>query len=123
MQFRSYLIAGLISTGLICLGTGCGGSGLRGSAIAPGHSIVLTWNASNSSGVLGYNIYSGSSAGGPYPTKTNVGNVTTYTMTNVPAGTYYLVATAYNATAESGYSNEAQASVTDSSLIVRAKIR
>jgi hypothetical protein len=55
----------------------------------------------------GYKIYYGT-APGNYTQNMDVGNVTTYTFTNLTDGqTYYFVATAYNAARfESGYSNE-----------------
>ena len=55
----------------------------------------------------GYKIYYGT-APGNYTQNVDVGNVTTYTFTNLTDGqTYYFVATAYNsAGVESSYSNE-----------------
>jgi hypothetical protein len=60
------------------------------------HSVSLSWTASTSSNVAGYDVYRGSTAGGPY-TKVNSTVVagTTYTDTTVQLGqTYYYVLTA-----------------------------
>lgn len=81
----------------------------------PSHSVTLNWLASISSNVAGYNIYRGTSSGGPYSTKVNPVLVTgtSYTDTTVQAGeTYYYVATAADSGGgESGYSNEAVAAI------------
>ena len=70
-------------------------------------NIMLNWNASASTNVVGYNVYYGTSSGN-YPYKINVGNTTTITISNLSAGvTYYLTATAYDANGnESAYSGE-----------------
>jgi Abnormal spindle-like microcephaly-assoc'd, ASPM-SPD-2-Hydin len=86
---------------------------LSGSGTAPAqHTVTLSWNASTSSNVVGYNIYRGSVSGGPY-TKTNsaINSTTTATDTTVVSGqTYYYVVTAVDSSAnESSYSNEVQA--------------
>ncbi len=76
------------------------------------HSVSLSWAASTSSNVTGYNIYRGTQTGGPY-TKINAFPVaaTTYTDTAAQASaTYYYVTTAVDSNSnESAYSNEAQA--------------
>jgi hypothetical protein len=62
------------------------------------HSVDLTWTASVSAHVTGYNVYRGTVSGGPY-TKLNSSLVagTGYTDTAVQAGQiYYYVATAVN---------------------------
>jgi fibronectin type 3 domain-containing protein len=78
------------------------------------HTASLSWTASVSANVTGYNVYRGATAGGPY-TKLNSALVagTTYTDTTVQAGqTYYYVATAVDSGGnESAYSNEARAVV------------
>jgi Abnormal spindle-like microcephaly-assoc'd, ASPM-SPD-2-Hydin len=78
------------------------------------HDVALTWTASTSSGVTGYNIYRGTVSVGPY-TQLNSSLVagTTYTDSTVEAGqTYYYVATAVNSTkAQSEYSKQASATV------------
>lgn len=85
-----------------------------GSPCVVDHSVSLTWIASISSGVTGYNLYRATTAGGPY-TKVNSTPVSasSYTDTNVQAGTtYYYVATAVTSDkTESAYSNQAQLTV------------
>ena len=77
------------------------------------HSVALSWQASTST-VSGYNIYRGTTNGGPY-SKMNSGPITalSYTDTNVTsAATYYYVSTAVDsAGAESSYSNQATAKI------------
>ncbi|MGH9400512.1 MAG: choice-of-anchor D domain-containing protein [Terriglobia bacterium] len=76
------------------------------------HSVTLTWGASTSSNITGYNVYRGTVSGGPY-TKLNSSpeTGTAYTDTTVDAGqTYYYVTTAVDSQgAESPNSNEAMA--------------
>jgi len=78
------------------------------------HAVALSWVASTSTGVTGYDVYRGSISGGPYTqiTSTPVSG-TAYTDTNVASGaTYYYVATAVGPNGEASvYSNEAQATV------------
>jgi hypothetical protein len=77
------------------------------------HSVALTWTASTSSGVTGYNAYRSSTSGGPY-SKINSALIsgTSYTDSSVTAGqTYYYVATAVANGVESGYSSETSATV------------
>jgi hypothetical protein len=77
------------------------------------HTATLSWTASSSSNVTGYNVYRGTTSGGPYPTKVNSALITglSYVDTTVQAGlTYYYVATAVdNGANESDYSNQAPA--------------
>ena len=76
------------------------------------HSVDLSWNASQSTGVIGYNVYRG--ADGPY-SRINVAleASTTYTDDTVSAGmTYYYVVTAVDGQGlESSYSANATAAV------------
>jgi Concanavalin A-like lectin/glucanases superfamily/Bacterial Ig-like domain (group 2) len=76
--------------------------------------INLSWTASSSPGIAGYNAYRGTTSGGPYA-KINTGLIssTTYSDLTVHSGlTYYYVTTAVsNQGMESSYSNEASASV------------
>ncbi len=78
------------------------------------HSVTLTWAASTSANIAGYNIYRGTTSGGPYA-KLNSSLITglSYVDTTVLAGqTYYYVGTAVDGTnAESAYSNQTQATV------------
>jgi hypothetical protein len=76
------------------------------------HSVDLSWTASQSPGVVGYNIYRSSVAGGPYSKVNSTLNAdTTYTDTTVTAGqTYFYVVKAVDGNdVESGPSNEVQA--------------
>jgi hypothetical protein len=75
------------------------------------HSVLLSWNASESPTLSYYNLYRGTVSGGPYPVVTAVGLVTSYIDSNVQAGeSYYYVVTAVDTSgAESAYSNEAVA--------------
>lgn len=79
----------------------------------PSHSVTLSWTVSTSANVAGYNIYRGTTAGGPYATRVNTSPITglTYTDTTVQAGqTYYYVAKSADASGnESGPSTEAAA--------------
>ena len=86
---------------------------LSGIGVKP-HWATLSWTASKSSRVIGYNVYRGSQSGGPY-SRLNPALVagTSYTDATVQAGqTYYYVATAVNSRdVESSHSNQAQAVV------------
>jgi hypothetical protein len=78
------------------------------------HSVDLSWTASQSPGVVGYNIYRGTVAGGPYSKVNSTLNAdTTYTDSTVTAGqTYFYVAKAVDGNdMESGPSNEVQAAI------------
>lgn len=84
---------------------------LSGTGVATSYSVSLSWS-DGSSGLAGYNVYRGTTSGGPY-TMINSSLVPTaaYTDTTVQSGTtYYYVSTAVNsAGTESGYSNQATA--------------
>lgn len=70
---------------------------LVGLEKAHGQSVVLDWNASSTPTVTGYNVYYGTTSGN-YPYKVNVGNTSSFTLSNLTAGvTYYFAATAYDA--------------------------
>lgn len=85
---------------------------LSGSGVN-GHYVDLTWTASTSQGVTGYNVYRATDSGGPYSEiTTSPVSGTSYTDNDVAAGaTYYYVATAVAGTEESSYSNQATAVV------------
>jgi Fibronectin type III domain len=77
-------------------------------AIEPAPSTVtLSWGKSPSRDVKGYRLHYGTTPK-RYSETIDVGNVTTYTITNlIPRKRYYFVVTAYNATGnESLPSNE-----------------
>jgi hypothetical protein len=81
-------------------------------AVAHSHNVDLSWNASTSQDVIGYNVYRGDASGGPYSKINSVLDASTvYTDTSVGNGnTYYYVTTAVDSSnQESVYSNEAQA--------------
>lgn len=77
------------------------------------HSVKLSWRASTST-VTGYNVYRGTTDGGPYSGINGV-PVTqlSYTDSSVSsANTYYYVTTSIDsAGSESGYSNQASAKI------------
>ena len=80
------------------------------------HDVILSWTASTTPGVVGYNVYRGTTSGGPYPTELNSApiNGTTYTDETVQAGqTYYYVVTAVasNDVTQSANSNQVSAAV------------
>ena len=80
------------------------------------HDVILSWTASTTPGVVGYNVYRGTTSGGPYPTQLNSApiNGTTYTDETVQAGrTYYYVVTAVasNDVTQSADSNQVSATV------------
>jgi fibronectin type 3 domain-containing protein len=58
------------------------------------HIVSLTWTASSSSGVTGYQISRGTSASGPFAVLTTIGNITSFNDTTVVSGTtyYYVIA-------------------------------
>jgi len=85
---------------------------LSGDGVVASHSVSLTWNASTSQNISGYNVYRGTISGGPYSKiNSSLDANTDYTDNNVSNGqTYYYVTTAVNSShQESAYSNEAKA--------------
>lgn len=86
---------------------------ITGSGTAPAqHTVDLTWNGSD--GAVGYNVYRGTTSGGPYSLiNPSLNDATAFTDNTVASGqTYYYVATAVDESSnESGYSNETQAIV------------
>lgn len=104
-------------TGSVSANAGSSPSAVALSGTAEGsasdHSVALNWNASSSS-VLGYFVYRGTSSGGPYTKLISAADpATTYTDSSVQTGaTYYYVVTAVDGGGiESGYSNQAIATV------------
>jgi hypothetical protein len=87
---------------------------LGGTCSVTSHSAALTWTASSSSNIAGYNIYRSTTSGGSY-TKVNTSVIvpTNYTDNSVQAGqTYFYVTTAVDANNnESSYSNQVQAAI------------
>ena len=74
-----------------------------------GGGVTLAWDP-EAAPVVGYMIYYGSAAGS-YPSKIDVGNKTSYTISGLVEGaTYHFAATAYDAAhTESGFSNDVAA--------------
>jgi Abnormal spindle-like microcephaly-assoc'd, ASPM-SPD-2-Hydin len=85
------------------------GTGVTSSS----HYVSLSWTASTSQGILGYDVYRGTTSGGPYSEiGTVTGTGTTYTDNTVLSGdTYYYVVTTVAGSGQSNYSNQATASV------------
>jgi hypothetical protein len=78
------------------------------------HYVTLTWTASSSSNIDGYNVYRSTSSGSGYTQiNSSLISATSYTDTSVTAGqTYYYVTTAVDSSNnQSTYSNQAQATV------------
>jgi len=68
------------------------------------YSVTLAWDAPTTNvdgspltNLAGYWLYYGT-ASGVFTTNINIGNVTTYTISNLPYGTYYFAVKAYNST-------------------------
>jgi hypothetical protein len=80
------------------------------------HDVILSWTDSTTPAVVGYDVYRGTTLGGPYPTQLNSTpvNGTTYTDETVQAGqTYYYVVTAVASddVTQSADSNQVSATV------------
>jgi len=76
--------------------------------------VSLSWTASASSGIAGYNVYQGTVSGGPYAKLTSAPvPAIQYTDTTVQSGnTYFYVVTSVDSSNdESAFSNEAVATV------------
>jgi|HubBroStandDraft_3_1064219.scaffolds.fasta_scaffold55555_2 hypothetical protein len=90
-----------------------GGACVTGAGAVP-HYVSLSWTASSSSDVAGYNVLRGSTSGGPY-TLVNSSLVagTTFTDSQVAAGqTYYYVTAAVDVNNnQSAYSNQVAATI------------
>jgi uncharacterized repeat protein (TIGR03803 family) len=81
-------------------------------ALAAAHSVGLSWDASTSQNIIGYNVYRGPTANGPFTKiNTSLDTTTAYTDTTVQSGeTYFYAATAVdNQNEESDYSNIGEA--------------
>jgi hypothetical protein len=75
-------------------------------------TITFSWNANTETDLKGYKIYQGT-VSKVYATSVDVGNVTTYKLSNVPSGVpLFFAVTAYNTQGlESDFSNEITARV------------
>ena len=83
-----------------------------GAAGTAQHSVTLSWAASSSTGVMGYNVYRSTVSGGPYARLTSGPDASlSYTDGAVSAGqSYFYVVTAVESNGtESTYSNQAMA--------------
>jgi hypothetical protein len=73
--------------------------------------VKLQWDANTEPALAGYRVHVGSATRN-YSTSLNAGNVTSYTLTGLAAGTYYIAVTAYDSYQQtSDYSNEVTATV------------
>jgi len=82
-----------------------------GAGAAVQHTVGLSWNASTSSSVAGYNVYRATSSTGTYSRINLALNPSmNYSDSTVQAGqTYYYATTAVDSSgSESGYSNKVQ---------------
>ena len=98
-------------TGSVTIASNAGNSpqsvSLSGSGSAS-HSVALSWMASTSSGVTGYNVYRGTVLGSYSKMNGSPVAQASYTDATVQGGTYYYVVTAVNSSnAESTYSDPA----------------
>jgi fibronectin type 3 domain-containing protein len=85
----------------------------NGVAAQTSYATILSWDLDDSA-TNGYNVYSGTTTGGPYTKLTSTPIApNTYTDSSVQAGlTYYYVVTAIESDgAESAYSNEIAAQI------------
>jgi fibronectin type 3 domain-containing protein len=80
------------------------------------HDVILTWNASTTPGIAGYNVYRGTSSEGESSTPLNSTPLSgaTFTDSNVTAGgqySYVVTAVASDGSSQSANSNEVSATV------------
>ena len=76
------------------------------AGLAFSYEATLRWAPNTESDLAGYKVYYGTESRN-YTNVIDVGNVTTYKITNLQAGTYYFAVTAYDTSGnESAYSEE-----------------
>jgi hypothetical protein len=83
-----------------------------GSGATIQHNVDLSWNASTSTSISGYNVYRGTVSGGPYARiNSALDSSLSYSDSTVQSGqTYYYVTTAVDSSGvESSYSSQVQA--------------
>jgi hypothetical protein len=81
------------------------------SAPAIAADVTLAWDPNSESDLAGYKLYYGI-ASGVYGTPITLGLQTTYTITNLPPGTYFFALKAFNTLGlESGFSNEVSTTI------------
>lgn len=68
-------------------------------------TVTLAWDPSPTAEVTGYIVYYDKDGAVPWEYKKDVGDVLTYPLTNLSAGTWYFTVAAYNTQAESEISN------------------
>jgi hypothetical protein len=108
---------GGVRTATLSIASNATGNAATASLSGTGtHDVILSWTASATAGVIGYNIYRGTTPGGEGPTPLNSTPISdiTYIDENVAAGaTFYYVITAVAAdgVTESADSNEVSATV------------
>jgi len=71
-----------------------------GFQASEGNSIILNWTANPESDLAGYKVYYDIDSGRPYNNVVDVGNVTSYILTGLAPGTYYITVTAYDINAD-----------------------
>jgi len=86
---------------------------LTGTGVTPQYTVSLSWSASTSSGVTGYNVYRGTAVGSYSKINATLDSTTTYSDSTAVSGvTYYYAATAVNSSGqESAYSSPVQVAV------------
>lgn len=63
---------------------------MLGSAGVFATDVTLSWDPKTDAGLSGYKLYYGT-ASRTYSTQINAGNITTYTVTGLGSGTYYII--------------------------------
>ena len=109
---RARFIAAFLAP-MLLITAGCGVSNTSNTAnTTTEHTVALTWDPEPSS-IKGYNIYRGSHSGGPYSRIASFVSLNSYNDKAVSSGqTYYYVVTAIGLNSvESGYSDEAVATI------------
>ena len=84
-----------------------------GVSISP-HTVALTWNASTTTGVVGYFVYRGAVSGGPYSKlNSSAETVLAFTDSGLNTGTtyFYVVTAVDGSNMESAFSPEVSASI------------
>jgi Abnormal spindle-like microcephaly-assoc'd, ASPM-SPD-2-Hydin len=106
-------VAGAVSGSLVLLsnGTTVLTIPLSGTGVTPQpHSVAISWNASTTSGLQGYNVYRSQTSGGPYTKISSTLSPTTLTFTDttpVSGQKFFYIVTAVNSSGlESIASNE-----------------
>jgi hypothetical protein len=120
---RKRLVAALLFLLLFPIGSRTQDTASRTFTLTALHNVVLTWTASPTPGLAGYDVYRGTTSGGESSTPLNSSPIATgcpttvacqYIDLNVVAGTkyyYVITAVASNGITQSADSNEASATV------------